>query len=67
MDDFECVLGNVLLQEFIGAQKTQPTESPRGQSYEPHPDVNICLGLTSEYQKDPPDLDIKELKEMGMT
>ncbi|XP_026635875.1 inactive serine/threonine-protein kinase TEX14 [Microtus ochrogaster] len=48
------------LKEFLGAQKTQPTESPRMQNYEAHPDVNPHLGLTSEYQKD-----IKELKEMG--
>ncbi|ERE68017.1 testis [Cricetulus griseus] len=52
-------------REFLGAQKSQPAESPRMQSYEAHPDVNPCLGLTSEYQKDAPDLDIKELKEMG--
>ncbi|XP_011247629.1 inactive serine/threonine-protein kinase TEX14 isoform X1 [Mus musculus] len=69
LQDIRYILKNDLKAspkiEFIGAQKTQPTESPRGQSYEPHPDVNICLGLTSEYQKDPPDLDIKELKEMG--
>ncbi|XP_076792195.1 inactive serine/threonine-protein kinase TEX14 isoform X2 [Arvicanthis niloticus] len=64
LQDIRYILKNDL-KEFIGAQKTQPTESPRGQRYEPHPDVNICLGLTSEYQKDPPDLDIKELKETG--
>ncbi|XP_031210240.1 inactive serine/threonine-protein kinase TEX14 isoform X1 [Mastomys coucha] len=64
LQDIRYILKNDL-KEFIGAQKTQPTESPRGQRYEPHPDVNICLGLTSEYQKDPPDLNIKELKGTG--
>ncbi|NP_001406485.1 inactive serine/threonine-protein kinase TEX14 [Rattus norvegicus] len=64
LQDIRYILKNDL-KEFIGAQKTQTTESPRGQRYEPHPDINICLGLTSEYQKDPPDLDIKELKETG--
>nr|XP_030737595.1 inactive serine/threonine-protein kinase TEX14 isoform X11 [Globicephala melas] len=47
-----------LLQDFIGAQRTQPTESPRVQRYELHPDVNVCLGVTSEHP-----LQIKELKE----
>ncbi|XP_059127444.1 inactive serine/threonine-protein kinase TEX14 isoform X4 [Peromyscus eremicus] len=64
LQDIRYILKNDL-KEFLGAQKTQPTESPRMQSYEAHPDVNPCLGLTSEYQKDTPDLDIKELKEMG--
>ncbi|XP_038184429.1 inactive serine/threonine-protein kinase TEX14 isoform X4 [Arvicola amphibius] len=64
LQDIRYILKNDL-KEFLGAQKTQPTESPRMQSYEAHPDVNPCLGLTSEYQKDIPDLDIKELKEMG--
>ncbi|CAO2644715.1 Inactive serine/threonine-protein kinase TEX14 [Lemmus lemmus] len=64
LQDIRYILKNDL-KEFLGAQKTQPTESPRMQSYEARPDVNPCLGLTSEYQKDSPDLDIKELKEMG--
>ncbi|KAL1764276.1 inactive serine serine/threonine-protein kinase TEX14 isoform X1 [Sigmodon hispidus] len=64
LQDIRYILKNDL-KEFLGAQKTQPTESPRMQSYEAHLDVNPCLGLTSEYQKDAPDLDIKELKEMG--
>lgn len=55
-----------LLQDFIGAQRTQPTESPRAQRYELHPDVNMYLGLTSEHLKETPDLEIKELKEAGM-
>ncbi|XP_075797909.1 inactive serine/threonine-protein kinase TEX14 [Microtus pennsylvanicus] len=64
LQDIRYILKNDL-KEFLGAQKTQPTESPRMQSYEAHADVNPQLGLTSEYQKDIPDLDIKELKEMG--
>ncbi|GAB1296631.1 Inactive serine/threonine-protein kinase TEX14 [Apodemus speciosus] len=64
LQDIRYILKNDL-KEFIGIQKPQPTESPRRQRYEPHADVNICLGLTSEYQKDPPDLDIKELKGTG--
>ena len=56
----------LLLQDFIGAQRTQPTESPRVQRYEFHPDVNVCLGLTSEHPKETPNLEIKELKETGM-
>lgn len=50
-----------LLQDFIGAQRTQPTKSPRVQRYGLHPDVNVCLGVTSEHP-----LQIKELKEAGM-
>ncbi|CAH6775860.1 Tex14 [Phodopus roborovskii] len=64
LQDIRYILKNDL-KEFLGAQKSQPAEGPRMQSYEAHPDVNPCLGLTSEYQKDTPDLDIKELKEMG--
>ncbi|XP_040605363.1 inactive serine/threonine-protein kinase TEX14 [Mesocricetus auratus] len=64
LQDIRYILKNDL-KEFLGAQKSQPAESPRMQSYEAHPDVNPCLGLTSEYQKDALDLDIKELKEMG--
>ncbi|XP_051014858.1 inactive serine/threonine-protein kinase TEX14 [Acomys russatus] len=64
LQDIRYIMKNDL-KEFIGAQKTQSTESPRVQRYEPHPDVDVCLGLTSEYQKDAPDLHIKELKEMG--
>lgn len=55
-----------LFQDFIGAQRTQPTVSPRVQRYELHPDVNVYLGLTSEHPKETSDLEIKELKEMGM-
>ena len=55
-----------LLQDFIGAQRTQPTESSRVQRYELHPDVNVCLGVTSEHPKETPDLQIKELKKTGM-
>ncbi|XP_050012863.1 inactive serine/threonine-protein kinase TEX14 [Alexandromys fortis] len=64
LQDIRYILKNDL-KDFLGAQKSQPTESPRMQSYEAHPDVNSCLGLSSEYQKDIPDVDIKELKEMG--
>ncbi|XP_055476515.1 inactive serine/threonine-protein kinase TEX14 [Psammomys obesus] len=64
LQDIRYILKNDL-KEFIGAQKTQPTESPRVQRNESHPDVNVYLELTSEYQKDTPDLDIRELKEMG--
>ena len=56
----------LLLQDFIGAQRTQPTESPRVQRYEFHPDVNVYLGRTSEHPKETPNLEIKELKETGM-
>lgn len=56
----------LVLQEFIGAQRTQLTKSPRAQRYEPHPDVSVYLGLTSEQPKDTLDLEIKELKETGM-
>lgn len=55
-----------LLKDFLGTQRTQPTESPKGQRYELHPDVNVYLGLTSEHLKETPDLEIKELKETGM-
>lgn len=55
-----------LSQELIGAQRTQPAESPRVQRYERHPDVGVYLGLTSEHLKENPDLEIKELKEAGM-
>ncbi|XP_029423956.1 inactive serine/threonine-protein kinase TEX14 [Nannospalax galili] len=64
LQDIRYILKNNL-KEFIGTQRTQPPESPRVQRYEPHTDGNTCLRLTSEYQKDAPDLDIKELKEMG--
>nr|XP_045014578.1 inactive serine/threonine-protein kinase TEX14 [Jaculus jaculus] len=64
LQDIRYILKNDL-KELTGAQRTQPTENPRVQRYEPHSDVNVCLGLTSEYQKDVPALEIKELKEMG--
>ncbi|XP_069917070.1 inactive serine/threonine-protein kinase TEX14 isoform X26 [Oryctolagus cuniculus] len=62
LQDIQYILKNDL-KEFIGVQRTQPTESPRVERYEPHPDV--YLGLTSEHPKDTLDLEIKELKEMG--
>lgn len=55
-----------LSQDLIGAQRSQPTESPVVQRYEPHPEVNVYLGLTSEHPKETPDLEMKELKEAGM-
>ncbi|XP_054939580.1 inactive serine/threonine-protein kinase TEX14 isoform X5 [Physeter macrocephalus] len=57
LQDIQYILKNDL-KDFIGAQRTQPTESPRVQRYELHPDVNVCLGVTSEHP-----LQIKELKE----
>ncbi|XP_062967443.1 inactive serine/threonine-protein kinase TEX14 isoform X1 [Cynocephalus volans] len=64
LQDIRYILKNDL-KDFIGAQRTQPTESLRVQRYELHPDVNVYLGLTSEHSKETPDLEIKELKEMG--
>ncbi|XP_014646368.1 PREDICTED: inactive serine/threonine-protein kinase TEX14 isoform X1 [Ceratotherium simum simum] len=64
LQDIRYILKNDL-KDFIGAQRTQPTETPRVQRYELHPDVNVYLGLTSEHPKETPDLEIKELKEMG--
>ncbi|XP_049714901.1 inactive serine/threonine-protein kinase TEX14 isoform X1 [Elephas maximus indicus] len=64
LQDIQYILKNDL-KDFIGSQRTQPTESPRVQRYEPHPDVNIYLGLTSEHPKEPLNLEIKELKETG--
>nr|XP_058903662.1 inactive serine/threonine-protein kinase TEX14 isoform X4 [Kogia breviceps] len=57
LQDIQYILKNDL-KDFIGAQRTQPTESPRVQRYELHPDVSVCLGVTSEHP-----LQIKELKE----
>ncbi|XP_059936916.1 inactive serine/threonine-protein kinase TEX14 isoform X2 [Mesoplodon densirostris] len=57
LQDIQYILKNDL-KDFIGAQRTQPTVSPRVQRYELHPDVNVCLGVTSEHP-----LQIKELKE----
>ncbi|XP_070334645.1 inactive serine/threonine-protein kinase TEX14 isoform X3 [Odocoileus virginianus] len=62
LQDIQYIMKNDL-KDFIGAQRTQPTESPRVQRYEFHPDVNVCLGLTSEHPKETPNLEIKELKE----
>ncbi|XP_061246122.1 inactive serine/threonine-protein kinase TEX14 isoform X5 [Bos javanicus] len=62
LQDIRYIMKNDL-KDFIGAQRTQPTESPRVQRYEFHPDVNVCLGLTSEHPKETPNLEIKELKE----
>ncbi|EPQ02791.1 Testis-expressed protein 14 [Myotis brandtii] len=64
LQDIQYILKNDL-KELIGAQRTQPTESPRVQRYEGHPDVGVYLGLTSEHLKENPDLEIKELKEAG--
>ncbi|KAK1331317.1 hypothetical protein QTO34_009269 [Cnephaeus nilssonii] len=64
LQDIQYILKNDL-KELIGAQRTQPTESPRVQRYEGHPDVSVYLGLTSKHLKENPDLEIKELKEAG--
>ncbi|XP_077898445.1 inactive serine/threonine-protein kinase TEX14 isoform X3 [Ictidomys tridecemlineatus] len=64
LQDIRYILKNDL-KEFIGAQRTQLTKSPRAQRYEPHPDVSVYLGLTSEHAKATSDLEIKELKETG--
>ncbi|KAI4532974.1 hypothetical protein MG293_015993 [Ovis ammon polii] len=64
LQDIRYIMKNDL-KDFIGAQRTQPTESPRVQRYEFHPDVSVCLGLTSEHPKETPNLEIKELKETG--
>ncbi|XP_058139882.1 inactive serine/threonine-protein kinase TEX14 isoform X2 [Dasypus novemcinctus] len=64
LQDIRYILKNDL-KDFIGTQRTQPTESPRAQRYELHPDVDVYLGLTSEQPKEPSDLEIKELKETG--
>ncbi|XP_045629471.1 inactive serine/threonine-protein kinase TEX14 [Ursus americanus] len=62
LQDIRYILKNDL-KDFLGTQRTQPTESPKGQRYELHPDVNVYLGLTSEHLKETPNLEIKELKE----
>uniref|UniRef100_A0A667HJL7 Inactive serine/threonine-protein kinase TEX14 n=1 Tax=Lynx canadensis TaxID=61383 RepID=A0A667HJL7_LYNCA len=64
LQDIQYILKNDL-KDFLGAQRTQPTESPKMQRYELHPDVNVCLGLMSEHLKETPNLEIKELKETG--
>ncbi|XP_012664254.1 inactive serine/threonine-protein kinase TEX14 isoform X1 [Otolemur garnettii] len=64
LQDIRYILKNDL-KDFIGAQRTQPTEDPRVQRYKLHPDVSVYLGLTSEHPKEIPDLEIKELKETG--
>nr|XP_054366880.1 inactive serine/threonine-protein kinase TEX14 [Mirounga angustirostris] len=64
LQDIQYILKNDL-KDFLGTQRTQPTESPKVQRYELHPDVNVYLGLTSEHLKETPNLEIKELKEMG--
>ncbi|XP_038533041.1 inactive serine/threonine-protein kinase TEX14 isoform X7 [Canis lupus familiaris] len=64
LQDIRYILKNDL-KDFLGTQRTQPTESPKVQRYELHPDVNVYLGLTSEHLKETPNLEIKELKEMG--
>ncbi|XP_036125180.1 inactive serine/threonine-protein kinase TEX14 isoform X11 [Molossus molossus] len=62
LQDIQYILKNDL-KDLIRSQRTQPTESPRVQRYEFHPDVSVCLGLTSEHPKENPDLEIKQLKE----
>nr|XP_055242710.1 inactive serine/threonine-protein kinase TEX14 isoform X3 [Gorilla gorilla gorilla] len=64
LQDIRYILKNDL-KDFTGAQRTQPTESPRVQRYGLHPDVNVYLGLTSEHPRETPDMEIIELKEMG--
>ncbi|XP_025217387.1 inactive serine/threonine-protein kinase TEX14 isoform X4 [Theropithecus gelada] len=64
LQDIRYILKNDL-KDFTGAQRTQPTESPRVQRYGLHPDVNVYLGLTSEHTRETPDMEIIELKEMG--
>ncbi|KAM4845025.1 inactive serine/threonine-protein kinase TEX14 isoform 2-T2 [Thomomys bottae] len=64
LQDIRYILKNDL-KEFLGAQRTPPTKSPRIQTYEPQPNVNEYLGLTSEHQKEVPVFEIKELKETG--
>ncbi|XP_006889508.1 PREDICTED: inactive serine/threonine-protein kinase TEX14, partial [Elephantulus edwardii] len=64
LQDIQYILKNDL-KDFIGARRTQPAESPRVQSCEPHSDVGGYLGLTSEHPKMSPHLEIKELKETG--
>ncbi|XP_061032366.1 inactive serine/threonine-protein kinase TEX14 isoform X5 [Eubalaena glacialis] len=64
LQDIQYILKNDL-KDFIGAQRTQLTESSRVQRYELHPDVNVCLGVTSEHPKETPDLQIEELKKTG--
>ncbi|XP_032136552.1 inactive serine/threonine-protein kinase TEX14 isoform X7 [Sapajus apella] len=63
LQDIQYILKNDL-KDFTGAQRTQPTESPRVQRYRLHPDVNVYLGLTSEHPRETPEMEIKELKEM---
>ncbi|XP_042639230.1 inactive serine/threonine-protein kinase TEX14 [Orycteropus afer afer] len=64
LQDILYILKNDL-KDFIGAQRSQPTENTRVQQYEPYPDASVYLGLTSEHGKEPPDLEIKELKGSG--
>ncbi|XP_063551583.1 inactive serine/threonine-protein kinase TEX14-like isoform X3 [Gorilla gorilla gorilla] len=64
LQDIQYILKNDL-KDFTGAQRTQPTESPRVQRYGLHPDVDVYLGLTSEHPRETPDMEIIELKEMG--
>ncbi|XP_069883124.1 inactive serine/threonine-protein kinase TEX14 isoform X6 [Dipodomys merriami] len=65
LQDIRYILKNDL-KEFIGAQRTPPTKSPRIQRYEPQSNVNEYLGLISEHRKETPVFEIKELKETGM-
>uniref|UniRef100_A0A8C6DXR0 Inactive serine/threonine-protein kinase TEX14 n=1 Tax=Moschus moschiferus TaxID=68415 RepID=A0A8C6DXR0_MOSMO len=64
LQDIRYIMKNDL-KDFVGAQRTQPTESSRVQRYEFHPDLSVYLGLTSEHPKETPNLEIKELKETG--
>ncbi|KAK2509996.1 hypothetical protein MC885_014992 [Smutsia gigantea] len=64
LQDIRYILKNDL-KDFIGSRRSQPTEISRVQRYELHPDVSVYEGLTSDHPKEPPDLEIKELKETG--
>ncbi|KAM6163629.1 inactive serine/threonine-protein kinase TEX14 [Rhynchocyon petersi] len=64
LQDIRYILKNDL-KDFIEAQRTQPTENPRVQRYEPHPEASVYLGLTSGHPTVPLNLEIKELRETG--
>ncbi|XP_057357266.1 inactive serine/threonine-protein kinase TEX14 [Manis pentadactyla] len=64
LQDIQYILKNDL-KDFIGSRRTQPTEFSRVQRCELHPDVSVYQGLTSDHPKEPPDLQLKELKETG--
>lgn len=54
-----------LLQDFIEPRELSQLRVLYADN-EFHPDVSVCLGLTSEHPKETPNLEIKELKETGM-